>query len=122
MCREVVRVSEIRPKLPKQQQKVWLDFDVYVKVLDLSQKLGIAPNVVCSQIVATYLRGPNEPIRELTVEKVVERKVFACPACLAEFGSVREFLRHLESLEGHLEGWLKGQQELKQQPKKIEVK
>jgi uncharacterized C2H2 Zn-finger protein len=115
-------VSEIRPKLPKQSQKVWLDFDVYVKVLDLSQRLGIAPNVVCSQIVAAYLRSPNEPIKEVVVEKVVERKVFACPACLSEFTSVREFLRHLESLEGHLEGWLESQKELKKLPKKIEVK
>jgi uncharacterized C2H2 Zn-finger protein len=115
-------VNEIRPKLPKQSQKVWLDFDVYVKVLDLSQRLGIAPNVVCSQIVAAYLRSPNEPIKEVVVEKVVERKVFACPACFAEFGSVKEFLRHLESLEGHLEGWLESQKELKKLPKKIEVK
>jgi uncharacterized C2H2 Zn-finger protein len=108
--------------MPKQQQRIWLDFDVYVKVLDLSQRLGIAPNVVCSQIVATYLRSPNEPVREVVVEKPVERKVFTCPACFAEFGSVKEFLRHLESLEGHLEGWLKGQEELKKLPKKIEVK
>jgi uncharacterized C2H2 Zn-finger protein len=122
MYREVVCVSEIRPKLPKQQQKVWLDFDVYVKVLDLSQRLGVAPNVVCSQIVAAYLKGQQEPIKEVTVEKVVERKVFACPACLAEFLSVKEFLQHLESLEGHLEGWLSSQKELKKLPKKIEVK
>jgi uncharacterized C2H2 Zn-finger protein len=117
-----MRVSEIRPKLPKQQQRIWLDFDVYVKVLDLSQKLGIAPNVVCSQIIATYLRGQNEPIKEVAVEKVVERKVFTCPACLSDFGSVKEFLRHLESLEGHLEGWLESQKELEKMPKKIEVK
>jgi uncharacterized C2H2 Zn-finger protein len=108
--------------MPKQQQRIWLDFDVYVKVLDLSQKLGIAPNVVCSQIIASYLRGQNEPIKEVVVEKPVERKVFTCPACFAEFGSVKEFLRHLEGLEGHLEGWLKGQEELKKLPKKIEVK
>jgi uncharacterized C2H2 Zn-finger protein len=122
MYGEVVCVSEIRPKLPKQSQKVWLDFDVYVKVLDLSQKLGIAPNVVCSQIIASYLRGQNEPIKEVVVEKVVERKVFTCPACLQDFASIKEFLRHLEGLEGHLEGWLKGQEELKKLPKKIEVK
>jgi uncharacterized C2H2 Zn-finger protein len=115
-------VSEIRPKLPKQSQKVWLDFDVYVKVLDLSQRLGIAPNVVCSQIVAAYLRSPNEPIKEVVVEKPVERKVFTCPVCLLDFSSVKEFLRHLESLEGHLEGWLESQKELKKLPKKIEVK
>jgi hypothetical protein len=88
---------EKEKKIQKFPQKIWLDVETFEKILALSRQLGVAPNVVCSKIISTYLTNNNEPI-EKKIEKItVKEKVVICPSCLKEFQDLSSLTEHLKS-------------------------
>jgi uncharacterized C2H2 Zn-finger protein len=95
-----LKIDVPKKKVQKYQQRIWLEAQEYVWVIEESEKLGVAPNVFISQLVKKmhefYREGKFTPIvvQEKTVEK--ERKVITCPGCLEEFKDVFTFTEHLK--------------------------
>lgn len=81
-----------RKKFP---QMIWLDTDTYIKVLEASKKLNVAPNVVCAEVIKRYLESDGKVV-EKVVEKVVPR-AYLCPGCDHSFDSAEEVRRHLKT-------------------------
>lgn len=88
-------LSNAKPRTHKFKQIVWLDGEVFMKVIDVSNKTGMAVNVVIAEIVRKYLNGNGEPV------KVIEKQIpmpagFYCPLCLKPFKARHEVLEHFK--------------------------
>jgi len=49
----------------KFQQIIWLPVPTFAKLLEMSNKLGIAPNVICAEIIRQFFEGQLQPSIEL---------------------------------------------------------
>lgn len=81
----------------KIQQVIWLEPKFFAKIAEMSSELGVAPNVVISEIVKRYLEKVDQPI------KVVEKPVPAgwyCPICISRFTSPSDLIMHLRYSNG----------------------
>ena len=91
----------------KYPQTIWLDTPTFRKVLELSEKMGVAPNVVCAEIIRRYLKR-NRAIKVEVREVVKEVVKFMCPFCLNENFNGASGLRkhilevHAAEVEAHL--------------------
>ncbi|MEM4298550.1 MAG: hypothetical protein QW815_09315 [Nitrososphaerota archaeon] len=89
---------EVPRRTKKHPQTIWLDTDVFIKVLEIAQKLGVAPNIVCSEIIRKYVESGVEPIK--IVEKTIEVPAgFYCPMCVKRFKDIDELYDHLATNE-----------------------
>ena len=98
---------ELKKKTPKYPQKIWLDVEDLTKILELSRELGVAPNVVCSKIIHTYLTNKNSPIEKITVKEKETIKMVVCPVCLKEFQDVNSIIEHIKESPSHIIKWLR---------------
>jgi uncharacterized C2H2 Zn-finger protein len=91
----------------KIRQTVWLSLKAFQRVLELSEKLNLAPNVVISLIVESYFKALDEgkisSTSDDTKSNQEQVKVFLCPSCLKEFRGVQEFIKHVASDPEHLQ-------------------
>jgi hypothetical protein len=98
---ERVSIEVPKKKGQKYQQRIWLEAQEYVWVIEESERLQTAPNVFISQLVKKmhefYKEGKFTPIlvQKETVEK--EKKVILCPGCLEEFKDVATFTEHVKN-------------------------
>ncbi|MEM4846908.1 MAG: hypothetical protein QW794_04025 [Thermosphaera sp.] len=80
----------------KFKQIVWLDGATFMKVIEVSNKTGMAPNVVIAEVVKKYLNGGNnEPVKVIE-KQVVTPMGFYCPFCLKSFRARNDLLDHLK--------------------------
>jgi hypothetical protein len=71
----------------KVQQIIWLELPTFARILNLTAKHKVAPNVICSAIIEHFFDTLDE--RQRTVERVK----IVCPECGIE---VKDLLEHLK--------------------------
>jgi len=88
---------EVRKKERNFLQSIWLPASVFVKVVQLADELGLAPNVVCSEIIKQYF-GKAQPFGKPEPQKPVVQvgDRFPCPFCGEDYtGKVVELKKHI---------------------------
>jgi hypothetical protein len=89
----------------KYPQHIWLDIDVFRKVLELADKYGVAPNIVCAELIRKAVFEEEEG-RAQTKEIVKEVIKLVCPACLEKFDNVTDFRLHIHKNRDHVKSFL----------------
>ena len=85
----------------KYPQHIWLETNVFREILKLSEEMGVAPNVVCSEIIKRYLEG-KKTVKVEVKEVVKEVLRFVCPFCLNKgFNGTAALRKHI--LEVHVD-------------------
>ena len=98
---------EVQKKLQKFPQKIWLEVEDFTKVLELSHELGIAPNVVCSKIISTYLKDKKAPIETRIIKEKEIVEVIVCPVCLNKFQDITSLTEHFKENPSEIAKWLR---------------
>ena len=86
LLQKYLKEKEEDKKSKKVQQIIWLELPTFARVLELTIKHGVAPNVICSAIIEHFFTDGQG--QERVVEKVVK-----CPECGVEVGDLMEHLK-----------------------------
>jgi len=90
-------LNYVLSKTRKYNQIVWIPLPEYLKILEMSENLKIAPNQLVAAIIVTFFRNQQLFIKQVPVEKPVERKIIVtvCPVCLKEFDNLANLRQHV---------------------------
>jgi hypothetical protein len=93
----MISMMEIKPpkKMQKFPQHIWLDADVYRWIIDLASEKGVAPNVICSQLLRAIYEGQKtgKINAVITVEKPIE--IYRCLFCEYKTQKLAEIIDHI---------------------------
>lgn len=93
----MVFIMEIKPpkKMQKFPQHIWLDADVYRWIIDLASEKGVAPNIICSQLLRAVYEGQQtgKINAVITVEKPIE--IYRCIFCEYKTQKLADIIDHI---------------------------
>ena len=78
----------------KLQQIVWIEYPVMMKILEIADEKGVAPNVVIAEIVKQVITGKSELLQPKETKPKLDIKV-ACPICWKLFPDLESLKQHM---------------------------
>jgi len=93
----MISMMEIKPprKMQKFPQHIWLDVETYRWILDLATEKGVAPNVVCSQLLRAVYDGQKTGKINAVITVKEQIKIYRCPFCDFETQKLADIVDHI---------------------------